>query len=161
MEAEDFVSCWKVVQPQVLRVLGYYTSPLGSDVVQDLMQEVAYVAWKNRSSFSGIEGFRGWVLKCARWRAFDALRAQKIFIGLDEETGWATAGREDLGAVRAILEAVKKLPPRQAKVIQGMLRGKSDEQLARELNVNESTIRSLRRFGRVKLRSLLKEGDNL
>jgi RNA polymerase sigma factor (sigma-70 family) len=162
-DKEEFVAWWQHVRPQLVRVLRYYTNLLGSDVAADLEQDLAYIAWKGRDRFSDLEYFRRWVIQQARWRALDKLRANKKIMGVLSE--WQESKRstiernvEGSASLYEILHAVDNLPPQQRLVIRGTMEGKPEKQLARELNVTEATIRSLRRFGRLKLQLILEEG---
>jgi hypothetical protein len=55
MEADDFMQWWKLVQPNLLKILKRYTAFFNS--ATDLAQDLAYIAWKRRSSFNDFEHF--------------------------------------------------------------------------------------------------------
>ena len=167
MDTDEFTEWWTIVRPELVKLLRHYTTPLGYDVAGDLEQDVAFIAWKSRSRFSNFEHFRYWVKQCARWRAIDELRANKIvrkvFLEKDEGKEIGTKGKqEESVALHEVLEAVTQLPPQQQKVMRGFLKGKDERQLAAELNVDPNTVRSLKRFGKAKLISILgTKGGNI
>ena len=158
MEASDFVQWWELVRPHLLKILKRYAASLVS--VTDVEQDLAYMAWKERSRFSDLEHFRRWVIQRAMWRALDELRASRkahqVFSQIAEgEEMRVEPMQEHIVARREISDAIKLLPPQQQVVIRGLFKGKSDRELAMELKIDEASVRSLRRFGRVRLQSIL------
>ena len=78
-----------------------------------------------------------------------------------EALGASEPTQEHLVALREIYDAIELLPPQQRRVMQGILEDKSEFRLAEELNVSEATVRSLRRFGRIRLAAILEKGGHL
>lgn len=155
---------WEEIRPHLLKVLGRYTVSLGHDVRADLEQDLACLAWKNRPQFSDVNHLRRWLMQRARWRALDTIRSNKRVQKLLSE--WQVEKKtfsefqpEELNSLQVIMNTVESLPAQQREVILGGLKGKSENQLALELNVSKATVRSLRRFGRIKLYSLLSEKE--
>jgi DNA-directed RNA polymerase specialized sigma24 family protein len=59
--------------------------------------------------------------------------------------------------LREVFDAIQQLPLQQRQILQGFFTGKSDDQLAAELQIDSATVRSLRRFGRIRLQALLSD----
>jgi RNA polymerase sigma factor (sigma-70 family) len=158
VETEEFVQWWESVRPHVLKTLRRYGTPV--DSISDLEQDLAYIAWGKRSTFVSLEQFHLWLVKRARWLALDELRAnqqaRRFFTAAAEgEQKAIDPSQEHSVVLYEVLEAINQLPPQQRLVVLGMLEGKDDKGLAKELNVDEGTVRSLKRFGRAKLRSIV------
>jgi RNA polymerase sigma-70 factor, ECF subfamily len=163
VKANDFMRWWDRVHPDLLKILGRYTTSPNS--AEDLEQDLAFIAWQQRTRFTDFDHFRWWALKRARGIALDQLRAnrraQKFFSQLAERREETTVGtpQEYLFALREIDDVLEQLPAQQRRVIRGLFEGKTDSTLAKELNVREATIRSLKRFGRDRLQSILEERE--
>ena len=161
---EEFVEWWETARPELGKVLAPASSA-GKVEQDDLEQDLAYLAWIRRSHFTDFEHFRRWLMLHARWRLIDELRARsqrahKHQIAKLQETATEPV-QEHKVMFRELSKAVESLAPQQRAVIQGLLEGKSQRELAAELKVKEATVRSLGRFGRARLAAILDKGDHL
>jgi RNA polymerase sigma factor (sigma-70 family) len=158
LEEQEFISWWAITRHEVGKRLAKYREVIRS--VRDLEQDVASIAWEKKDSFSDPDFFRRWIVQKAEWLALDELRssrrAREVFSQMEEGIeGKVGLTQERRVVLREIAEAIGKLPPQQRAVVKGMFEGKTETQLAQELNIKEATVRSLRRFGRMELLRLL------
>lgn len=149
MEARDFVQWWESVRPYVLKTLRRYGTLVD---IADLEQELAYIAWEKRFTFVSLEHFHRWLVQRARWLALDKLRAnqraRRFFTEAAEgEQTTIDPSQEHSVVLHEVLDAINQLPLQQRLVVLGMLEGKDDKRLAKELNVDEGTVRSLKGLG--------------
>ena len=155
LEEQDFASWWQEASKGVKRRLKRYESDIDPEDVAQNLAMVVWRKWPLLTDQSLIEGK-------AEWLALDALRASKrvrrVFSQMEEGVeGEVGPNQEQQIALRELERAIKALPPKQRAVIIGMYAGKTETDLAKELNIDEATVRSLRRFGRIKLIKLLEK----
>jgi RNA polymerase sigma factor (sigma-70 family) len=162
VDEAQFTEWWQAVQPQVRTVLNRYGIWLGPTA--DVEQEVALLAWARREDFANFEHFRAWARRRAIWLALDRLRANPVarraLARLENAVpGEAVPAQESVVALREVMDVLAHLPGKQRRVLEGLFTGKTDAELAQELEIDASTVRSLRRFGRARLHLILSKEE--
>lgn len=153
---EGFIEWWTKLEPSLLRVARWH---LRSDEgAQDVVQDVAVLALRNADRFADAGEFQKWAYARLHWlvlgrrRAFGATKQGKMK-ALDEVSEpWALPTQLN---TTIIGDLISKLPVRQRAVLERTLEGASDREIAETLNVDEATVRSLRRFARKRMSMLL------
>ena len=152
---QDFVQWWVDLEPELLRAAGRYGLQAGES--QDVVQDLAVIAIEDYQRFSLQEEFRRWAFARIHWLLLDGLRSQKRRskkAAADLVIATEPVQETELFADE-ILELIETLPKRQLKVMLRTIYGDSDEDIANEMKIKETTVRSLKRFGRSRLAMLL------
>lgn len=156
----EFVSWWVAVEPELLRTARRYN--IKAEAARDVVQDVAVIAIRDHEKFTNQHDFQKWVHARLHWLLLDEARANRA---RTVETSDATLDHsipptqeEDL-IISEIWRLVNQLPKRQRAAIIGMLEGRSPTTIARELNVEVATVRSLQRYAKQKLVQLLTEQE--
>ena len=151
---KEFEKWWIETEPRLLHTARQYTSSL--EDAQDVVQQIAVVAIKKLDSFGSIEEFRGWAYSRARWRAIDQLRKSIRHEPLEASVELGTNPIQEQSVIIAdVLQLVAQLPRRQQEVMTSIIEGQTDSQIAKKLQITEPSVRSLKRFARAKLTTLL------
>lgn len=147
-------------QPVVSQYIRHYLGNAGSDVVDDLTQDVFLSAWRAAARFTPRGSVRGWLLRmathiCLNHRRWSRLRKM---LSLDMAVHDPAPADTDTSTPQshAIHQAVQRLSPRQRAVI--VLRHYHDmsyEDMAEVMELSIPAIESLLSRGRVALRGLL------
>ena len=153
----DFLKVWKTLGPRIRSVGRRFA--LGA-AAHDLEQDLFFLAWASRAKFVDEGHFQRWVIQHARWLALDVLRAspktREVLVSAEAQPDVPTGPFQESHIVlREVAEAILRLPPKQQHVMQGFMLGRTEAELSKELGVDPSTIRSLRRFGRARLQTIL------
>lgn len=132
---------------------------LGSDhAVEEVMQDVALVAWSKLDTISSAAHFRHWCRTAVRWIAIDRMRRQQ------RRVAFLTGTFPKLGRVRPpaepdevidLVDQIERLPKNQRYVLRAYLHGQSDRITAERLQVKEPSVRSLRRHAVKRLGEVL------
>lgn len=153
VQREEFARWWIETEPKLLKVAMHYSR--SSDTAEEVVQDIAVLALGNLSRFATAGDFRRWAYVKIYWLVLDAYRGLKEQ-SLERTTEKAVPPTQEQELIlQDIKRLIPKLPSRQQAVILGMLEGKSTETIARGLQVTEATVRSLRRFARNRLVTLL------
>ena len=135
-----------------------------SEQAIDVVQDVALELLQKSPEFNSEGHFRGWTYQAVAWRAFDRLRKDRRLRSLEFEPAAADSATDKWLALESVREVLPRLPCRQRSVVEQMLNGKEDEEIASTLGLKESSVRSLRRFAIKRLIEELAErsgyGDN-
>lgn len=140
------------------------------DQAEDIMQEVflgVLVHWKELDSY---EKFKAFCMKRAQWRVLDAWRshgksaAQDYAMSTTNEGAGSPhqAGIQDAEAFvhgRELMKAIHELPERTRQVMLLSISGLTSAEIARELNTEPSSVRSLLRYARFQLASRVENGE--
>jgi RNA polymerase sigma factor (sigma-70 family) len=157
VQREEFSKWWAEIEPSLLRIASHYTA--SSNAARDLVQDVAVLALRNASRFATADDLYRWTRPRVRWLMLDQLKKQQPLL-LDEDVeqiaGQSTAVDQGL-IIRDTMRSIAKLPAQQQAALRGMLEGRSTQEIAKDLQVTEATVRSLQRFARRKLIILLEE----
>ena len=125
----------------------------------DIVQESVYKAIKNAGKVQQEAYIRTWIWRIVMNTAVDLIRSRKNETGLEEA---GETGKEDTYQDFDTLEALKILEPREKAVI--VLRFFEDQKLediARTLQENTNTVKTILYRSLKKLRVELTEGDLL
>ena len=156
-EHKEFARWWVKAEPVLFRLASYYVrSP---DAARELVQDIAVLALRNLTRFTSDKEFYSWANARLHWLALDELRIRKSrHPGPGRPTPQFTEPRQEQDLlIRELLGFIEKLPSRQREALLGMLEGKPNETIARNLEISEATVRSLQRFARKRLITLLGE----
>lgn len=157
---QQFGQWWVELEPELLRAARRYGASAGEP--QDIVQDLAVMAIKNYARFSEREEFRRWALARIHWLLLDGIRSRQGVSVEDVSTALIVGSepnQESEVLAHEMLELVRALPKRQLKVILRTIQGYSAKAIATEMKITESTVRSLRRFGRSHLALLLANKD--
>jgi RNA polymerase sigma factor (sigma-70 family) len=166
IQRDELIRWWANIEPVLARFARSYG--LGIENAQDVVQNVAVLVLKQYSKAASDpekaysqfvdEGeFKRWVYARLHWIMLDQIRSTKpILEPLDFAPERSVSpNQEEALIVKDILSLVEELPTNQRIVLRGLIKGRSREEIARELHVKEATIRSLQRYARLKLAALL------
>jgi RNA polymerase sigma factor (sigma-70 family) len=161
MNREKLGEWWAATEPKLLSAARRYTpSP---DVARDLVQDVAVLIVKHFSEFTTTDELQRWAYARLHWLALDNLRSLKrqfqffktdyIFNQPLQPT------QEETLTARNILKHLGNLPPRQRAALEGMCKGNTAAAIAKELGITEASVRSLQRFARRNLATMMEKED--
>jgi len=141
-------------------------------VAEEIVQEAFLALWRNPDAYREERGtFRAWLMSAVHHRAVDAIRR--------EETQRRRAGPsealesilEDVaqsvveeaaaaGAREQVRAALREIPPEQRQVLEMMyFKGRTQAQVAQELDLPLGTVKSRTLLGMRRLRTLLLERE--
>ena len=166
IQRDELIRWWANIEPMLVRFARSY----GLDIenAQDVVQDIAVLVLKKyseaasdpeetHSQFVDEGKFKHWVYARSHWILLDRFRSTKLVLEsidfVPERS--VSPNQEEALIVKDILSLVEELPTNQRTVLQGLIKGRSREEIATELHVKEATIRSLQRYARVKLAALL------
>lgn len=155
----EFIQWWAKTEPDLLRMARSFGL---RETAEDVVQDVAIIAIKQRQRFSEFTEFRKWARARTYWLSLDQLATQaKKGTSLDAVISTAAVGpeQEQMASMGELWEHIQKLPPKQREVIRRSLHGQSVEDMAGGLGVASATIRSLLRFARLNLSRQMVEGE--
>ena len=152
MEGRMMRSIWRIVRQQ--------------EAAEDALQEALTVIWKKRDAVARHPKPEALILRIAVTTAYDAVRKSRRRLrheipGLRDEHAGETSptvskGAEDRDLRAAILNAIGRLPRRQAAaVLLHIVEEQPYEDIARAMGCTESTVRVTVMRGRARLASLL------
>jgi len=155
------------------RVKSYALRQMGNDALaMELVQDTMANVWQKAHLFDQAKGSPStWIFTIARNIRFDLLRKQQnrkedicsedLWPVLFEQT--ADSNQPDLDeqtTLQEIGELLDKLPPKQQVVIEAIyLSGKSQQEVADELEIPLGTVKSRTRLALQRLKELLKHHD--
>lgn len=130
---------------------------------EDLIQDVAVLALRQPPArWPSLDEFRRWALARLHWLMLDyVLAAPRSRLMAATREGLVTHAAEQESRMFAmdLVRLIAQLPPRQAVVLSGIAAGCSTEELAEALEVSPATVRSLARFARQRLVSLIAQEE--
>ncbi len=155
------------------RVKSYALRQIGNDALaMELVQDTMTNVWQKAHLFNQEKGSPStWIFTIARNIRFDMLRKQQnrkedicsddLWPVLVEQTADPTeADIEEQTTLDQVGEYLDKLPPKQQVVIESIyVKGKSQQEVADELQIPLGTVKSRTRLALQRLRELLKEHD--
>lgn len=132
---------------------------------EDVLQEVFLAAWTRAETYKASLGTpAGWLVRIARNRAIDRLRANSSRLRAIEQGGSAVApgddanARPDPEAQRDIARALDALPAEQRALIEeAYFRGLTHSELAARFSIPLGTVKTRVRMGLLALRQYLQE----
>ena len=137
---------------------------LGPEDVEETVSDVFLSLWNHRHA-AGIGSLRAYLAAIARNTSIDRLRARKLTVPLDDDM---IQIREDASSLEegilqreletAVRDAVEQLPPQEQEIFRRYYYFyQRTGEIARDMGLNESTVRTRLQRGRAKLRSSLAE----
>lgn len=159
----------KVFQYFAPRLRSYAIKQLGNEALaMELVQDTMSNVWQKAHLFNSVKGSAStWVFTIARNLRFDLLRKQQnrkedvcsedLWPVLVEQNAYVDEESVDeTVTLDQILDFVEKLPEKQKQVIYAIyVQGKSQQEVADEINTPLGTIKSRTRLGLQKLKELL------
>lgn len=151
---QEFVEWWSIVYSRLSAIAHRFLHD--EDAAQDLVQDLAVVAYRRFSKFSSYSHFEAWLTQRARWLALNRLRLANRNVNLEElsEPGLNAEVHDELG-IAHVVDLITRLPSAQARVLYLTASGLSTREIAMRMRITEPSVRSLRRHGRLALRKLL------
>lgn len=163
----------KVFQYFAPRLRSYAIKQLGNEALaMELVQDTMSNVWQKAHLFNALKGSAStWVFTIARNLRFDLLRKQQnrkedvcsedLWPVLVEQNAYVDEELVDeTVTLGQILDFVEKLPEKQKQVIYAIyVQGKSQQEVADEINTPLGTIKSRTRLGLQKLKELLNGND--
>ena len=131
-----------------------------NDNAEDVVQEVFIRVWTYRRQLSNITSIKDYLFASVRNHSLTFLRGQKRLdnhlkqIPLEEEYISSYLIEEETN--RLLLEAISRLSPRSAEVINLSLSGLKQEEIAKQMNITINTVKSLKYEAIEKLKKLLR-----
>ena len=160
-----FLEWWLKVEAHLLQALR--KKGLAIDVAQDIIQEVAVIVVREVQAAGSYEEFLGrfrslpeflsWTRVRAGWLLLDKLRLdRRLRTAISkEQTASEPAQQEWTAYIEELRALIKDLPERQRHAITGLLEGLPPAEIARQMGISSASVRSLQRFGRVRLAGTL------
>ena len=162
-QSDELIRWWTSVESGLLlsarRRYGFDLET-ARDVVQDtavLVLQTYAKAAKDKSGkvypqFLAEEAFRPWVHARLHWIILDRLRSTKPFVAIDQASERSVSpSQEQALMVEDILRLIGDFPEKQRIALRGLIADKGTHTIAKELKVEESTVRSLQRHARMRL----------
>ena len=162
----DLAAWWSEIEGDLFATALFWAR--SRDHAEDLVQDVALIVLQIRPTGLPSAGhLKRWAATRIRWLALDNFRLQKRQRQHVETAASAQHAdplihppqdRELL--VKAIVGAMAHLPDRQRLVLTKTILGHSSAEIAHQLGIAESTVRSLRRFARARVAAQVNEGSH-
>jgi RNA polymerase sigma factor (sigma-70 family) len=158
-----FLESWLSVEAHLLQTLR--KKGLTKDVAQDIIQEVAVIVVRKAQTtgsydgfldrFASLAEFLSWARIRASWLLLDKLRADRRLrrITSTEQNVSESPQQEWTAYIEELRAMIQDLPERQRDAIIGLLQGAPPAEIADRMGISEASVRSLQRFGRVRLAS--------
>lgn len=163
-DREAFEQLYRLLHQRLARYLRRYLRDDGQ--IEDTIQEVFLVVWRQAASFRGDSQVSTWVIGIAYRKALDVLRRRStrpIPVPAGDDDGAASSdeqkGTGSSAAVEARLalqEALATLPAAQRTVVElTYFRGLSYREIANRVGCPENTVKTRMFHARRKLRQVL------
>lgn len=129
---------------------------------EELVSDVFVLLWQNAGRITGTR-LRPWLGAVARNRTVEAMRRRNVYVPLEEEaiveTGELWQTLYDRERCAALARALASLPEEDRTIFLRFYDlSQTTGQIAQELGLNPSTVRSRLRRGRERLREMLCKG---
>jgi len=137
---------------------------LSREDTEETVSDVFLSLWNHRDT-EKITSVRAYLAAIARNKAIDKLRTRKLTVPLDDDVlqlSEGMAGVEEAllqkELIHAVRDAVEQLPPQEQEIFRRYYYFyQRTGEIARDMGLNESTVRTRLQRGRAKLRSSLAE----
>lgn len=152
---QDFIQQYKAIESDLYRVAYIYMKNEADTL--DVMQEVAYRAYKYRHQLEQPKYFKTWATRITMNCAHDALRKNGCYVATEQII--ETPILDDVSSIE-LADVMEKLTPKEKDVI--ILRIFYDytfQQTAHCLNSNENTVKTIYYRSLRKLKQQLEEGE--
>lgn len=136
---------------------------LGDDeTCKDVAQDALAAYWERREDFEALHQVKGFLYTSARNACLNVLRhervreacAEELARELEAEGEWEERVVEE-ETYAAVRRAVAGLPPRMRQVVEGMMAGRRNAELAEEMGVEVGTVKALKQTAYRRLRGVL------
>lgn len=131
---------------------------------KDVAQEALTGYWERREDFDDIYKVKGYLYTVTRNHCLNILRHAKVSLNYQkayEEELESESTFEDhvieQETYLLVRNAVDKLPPQMQRIIRYSLEGLNNPQIAKEMEIGEGSVKSLKQTAYRKLRDQLKE----
>jgi len=142
-EEHRFGTWWERIEPGLQRAASRIAGPFGNDIIQD----IAVLAFRNWSRFETHEGFAKWCYVRARWLALDELARRRRHPTESIDVAEAElVAPDDQWPGPEVLSILDTLPSQQRNVAAYKLIGYDSEEIAEKLGIKVQTVRSHWRF---------------
>jgi RNA polymerase sigma-70 factor (ECF subfamily) len=141
-------------------------------VAEEIVQEAFLALWRDPSAYREERGtFRSWLMSTVHHRAVDAIRREEAQRRRSREAGPGNLIQEDIGQAVVeeadlassrdrVLLALQEIPAEQRQVLMMMyFEGKTQAQVADELDLPLGTVKSRTLLGMRRLRGILVEAE--
>lgn len=146
----------KVLYSHFYKALALFAYRMLSDhsSAEDAVQEVFFKLWQRKPIFDGFSGIRLWLYGSVRNQCIDYIRGRRMIVDLEERKkveAWSQSEAEDnfydQEIIRLLFQHVDRLPEGQRKVFLGLMEGKRMTEIAKELGLSVSTVKTHRQRG--------------
>lgn len=130
------------------------------DVAQDIVQDAFFYLWNKRSDFNSVVSAKSYLYLHVKNRSLNYLRDKNIRLSIDlSRLGSELFYRDVLieqEAYKKIMDAIRSLPPQGQRIIEMMLDGMKNQEIADELNISVNTVKTIKSRAFESLRKELK-----
>lgn len=151
----ELSEAWATLAPRLLK----YARSWAPEFAEDLVQELAVILLKDDLSFQGSAPLEAWCKRRLRWMALDAYEQnrrrerwfsrEKAFRKSLTKSAWSK-GKDD-NDLGSIIKAVQDLPVRSREVVLKRIYGLTTAEIAKDMSIEESTVRSIWRYAKSQL----------
>lgn len=147
VETQTFKKCFQQFYPIMLRKsLQLLKIP---ELAEDAVQEVFINLWKSQKQLEEINSLEAYLFKCLKNRCLNMLRSRKRDIlrhmekqqvspVVSESTEETVIFNESLSRLE---ESINSLPPVRKKVLKLKLEGVTNQDIAKQFNISENTVK--------------------
>jgi len=136
---------------------------VNDDDADELVYDLTLLAFQHFRRFETEAHLRNWAYRSLRWRIHDKLLEKKLSqLAIDVPASEPSDEESSSSAAtKCFREVVDALPRRQKEVTKRSICGESTKEIAKAMAITEASVRSLRRFARSRMVSLLmNQGEN-
>jgi RNA polymerase sigma factor (sigma-70 family) len=137
-------------------LLTFARHAVGPGRAEDVVQQALLQAWRSLRAGAEVEHVRGWlhqIVRHAAWRAARAAADERLPAGLVGSSGPQDEVERRM-EVSAVVASLAAMPERQrAAIVQTVLEGQSQREVAASLGLTEGAVRQLVHRGRTFLRT--------
>ena len=168
MSLEGYKSLFDTLYPALCLFANRYINDM--DMSRDIVQEVFIKIWEKRLSFINHNATKGYLYTSVKNQCLNYLKSKNYRILLNSSRIDVTEIQSEeyflaevvtVDTYTELHKAIKTLPNKTAKVIQLALNEYSTNEIAEELAVTTSTVRTQKSIGYQKLRVLLNNLNQL
>lgn len=133
---------------------------------EDIVQDVIVAIWLREDTFENIKSFEAYIYNAVKFKSLNILKRKNIAQRyIDEQTIKETLPSESHSSIEelyiALFKAIDTLPKRCKEVLLLGMEGKSNAEIAEQLNLSVETIKTHRKRALGILRETLKDSPEL
>ncbi len=162
-----FKSLFDSLYPRLCLFANKYIGDM--DISKDIVQEVFIKIWKKKPEFENQKAAKAYLYTAVKNHCLNCLKSKNFkikshsvdidLVQLQSEESYLTK-ITTVETYAELYEAIETLPAKTAKVIQLSLNNYTTKEIAEELSVTQSTVRSQKSLAYQKLRGLLNHLNN-